>query len=195
MDNRKISVIRFRSTFATIFALMICAGYLLWKDHRLQKQNHTQAEQLKRRTDAQQAPRVGSTMSLLRGHTISQQNVTLDLSRRESGTLLLVLSPVCPYCRVNFHNWRDLLQGVSPDRVVWVDLTSTADARYMTTVGIPAKANFILLNADDTNQNRLIATPTTVLLDPHGVVRWSSSGIMSGEQVAQLRGLLTSSLM
>lgn len=197
--RREVNLVNIRKVFAARFwpvlsiALMLttASSYAVWKNHKTRRQDRAQTEHLNKSLSVQ-GPPIGTTISTLRGRTLSHQNVTFDFSHRKRETLLLVLSPVCPYCRVNFHNWRDILQTVPADQVVWVDLTGTADARYIATVGIPANANFISLEQGGANSNCLASTPTTVLLDSYGVVRWSLSGIMNDEQVGELRNLLKS---
>lgn len=192
MDVVQISAPKSRyAADIAVLVLAIACGVLLLMNHKLQKQNRLLVEQFRSLSTAQ-GPPVGSKISLLRGHTISGQNATLDLSQRENRTLLLVLSPVCPYSRANFHNWQDLLPLVPPDEVVWVDLTGAADASYLASVAIPANANVIRLNPEERTLYSLNATPTTVLLGPHGVVRGVWPGLMGNEQVDQLRGLLRS---
>ena len=127
MDVVQISAPKSRyAADIAVLVLAIACGVLLLMNHKLQKQNRLLVEQFRSLSTAQ-GPPVGSKISLLRGHTISGQNATLDLSQRENRTLLLVLSPVCPYSRANFHNWQDLLPLVPPDEVVWVDLTGAAE--------------------------------------------------------------------
>jgi hypothetical protein len=193
MNKQTFSGASWRHLSIVVVALLLVIGFLYCRVHIRQKQVGKQTARSIKQINAQSGPMVGSKISLLSGRDISHRTETIDVSHRKMGTVLLVLSPVCPYCRVNFHNWRDLLRGVSQNRVIWVDLTGTADSRYMATVGIPSKANLILLNEDDAQHNRLVATPTTVLLDPHGLVVWSSSGIISSLQVNQIRGFLVSS--
>ena len=149
-------------------------------------------QQVQRRNDTQQhqSPLVGAAIHALHGRNFSNEEVLLDLSHRKSRTLLLITSPVCPFCRVNFHNWREVLRGVPKDEVVWVDVTGKADTQYRTLFGIPSEATFVRLLPDDVNLENLSVTPTTLLLDANGVVRWEWSGMMGEEQVVQLRNLL-----
>ncbi len=178
-------------SISIIMALALWCVYLLRINDSLRIQNaqsgHVVSEV------ATQRPSIGSKLLLIHGHTVDNQERTLDLAHRKTRTLLLVLSPACPYCRVNFQNWRDLLQLVSSDQVVWADITDTADSSYMVAAGIPANATMIRLDPDEAEQANLDATPTTVVLDPHGVVKWSWSGVMSKEKVSELRRLLSSS--
>jgi len=189
MDGEQASVVRSRYTFIALLVLTLSCGVLLWMNHALQKQARLLVEQV-RNLSAAQGPPVGSSISFLRGHTISGQNVTLDLSNRQNGTLLLVLSPTCRYTKLNFPHWRDLLPLVPSDQVVYVDLTGTADSTYLASVTIPASANVIRLDPEERTLYSLGATPTTVLLGPHGVVRGVWAGLMRDDQVDQLRELL-----
>jgi len=190
LSPRNIYLLCFTCASLTILTVMIWAGSLQRTNQKLRQQNHAQAEQLNKYAGITGGPVVGSEIAALHGHAMDKRHVTLDLAHRTGGSLLLVLSPVCPYCRVNFHNWRDLLQTVPSDHVVWVDLSGTADDRYLASVGLAASATVISLDQDESIPSSLVATPTTVLLDSHGVVRWSWSGVMNNDQVDELRGLL-----
>jgi len=172
-----------------VLVLTIACGVLLWMNHALQKENRSLFEEFRSLSTAQ-GPPVGSTISYLRGRTISGQNVTLDLARRESGTLLLVLSPQCKYTKLNFRHWRDVLPLVSVDQVVYVDLTGTADSSYLASVAIPANAKVIRLDPEERTLYNLSVTPTTVLLGAHGVVRGVWPGLLNGEREEELRRLL-----
>jgi hypothetical protein len=182
-------IARILLALVTALAVLLLAGDQLSKRGWKQQVNLRQAGKSGRQPNSP-TMLVGTTIVSLRGRTISDQKTTVDLSHRKHGTLLLVLSPVCPYCRVNLHNWRNLLQGLSSDEVLWVDITGTADSRYLATAGISENANVILLDDDPINRNRFTATPTTVLLDPNGVVKWAWSGIMGDEQLDRVRTLL-----
>lgn len=134
-------------------------------------------------------PLVGSTIDILAGQDITGTAVSVDLSHREKGTLLLVLSPHCPFCRINFQNWREILTTVPKDEVVWVDVTDTADQMYLVTVGISSDAKLIKLTSSTAAARQLLVTPTTVLLDQHGKVRLSATGVLHGDDVAQFKKL------
>jgi hypothetical protein len=190
MNGGRSFLARLWPAVIAVVALAACCGYLVWTNHTFEKRKDLPVQQTIHRLAAQ-GPAVGTTISLLRGQSLTGQAVNLDLSHREKDTLLLVLSPVCPYCRVNFHNWRSLLARIHGDQVIWVDLTGTADANYLASVGIPGDATVVRLDSDNGTSYGLTGTPTTVLLDPHGVVRWASSGVLKDEQVNQLRGLLS----
>jgi len=191
MDAKRIPVFRLWYVFIALLVLAACCASLLWANRSLQKKNRLLVEEVAR-VSGTRGPPVGSSISFLHGLTISGQDVRLDLAARESGTLLLVLSPVCPYCGDNFHNWRDILRLVPSDQVIWADVTGRVDARYLASVAIPANSNVIRLYPEVRTLYDLNVTPTTLLLGPHGLVSWKWSGVMSDEEVKQLRGLLKS---
>jgi len=190
MDAARISATKSRYADVVVLVLAVVCGILLFVNHKLQKQNRLLVEQFRSLSTAQ-GPPVGSKISLLRGHTISGQNIALDLSHRENGTLLLVLSPLCQYTKLNFPRWREILLLVPPDQVVYVDLTGTADSGYLASAAIPVSAEVIRLDPEERTLYSLTITPTTVLLGPRGVVRAVWPGLMSEEQAQEVRRLLS----
>jgi hypothetical protein len=189
--NAQSSSVKPRYAGIATLTLVVACAVLLWVNHGLQKQNRLMDEQL-RSLSTGQGPPVGSKISFLRGHTVSGQPATLDLSQRENRTLLLVLSPQCKYTKLNFSHWRDLLSRVPLDQIIYVDLTDTADFDYLASVAVPSNANLIRLDPEERTLYSLSVTPTTVLLGPHGVVRFVWPGVMGQEQSDQLWRLLKS---
>ena len=137
------------------------------------------------------APIVGSHFGNLHGRSMSQKQVTIDFAGRNRGALLFVLAPHCPYCRLNFHNWRELAAKTPKGDVFWIDLSASADPEYKASYGIPETADVLLLDEQDGRANRLLATPTTIFLGPHATVRWAAAGVMNSTQVAELSHLVT----
>jgi hypothetical protein len=175
--------------FILAAVLVLCCGALLWVNLLLQKENKQLAEQVSSMSAAE-GPPVGSTIQILHGTDITGKNMTIDLGKQDHQTLLFALSPVCPYCKANFHNWRDLTSMVPADQVVWVDLTGKVDENYLRSVAIPLDANVIRLAPEERTLYSLSVTPITVLLGPHGVVRWAWPSVLSADKVHQLRALI-----
>ncbi len=180
-----------RYAFIATIVLTVTCAVLLVVNHKLQKQNIVLAGQFRALSDAE-GPPVGSKIPSLHGTSISGQGMTLNLAQEGSGTLLLVLSPMCPHCKANFHNWRDLMPLVPASQVAWVDLTDTADARYLASVAIPADAHVIHLDPKDRSLYNLVATPTTIWLGPDGLVKHVWAGELSDDQISQIRETLRS---
>lgn len=128
----------------------------------------------------------GMVFPMIKGHTLSGQPMTLDFVGITQPTLVLILSPACPYCRVNFHNWRSILASHPEIRVVWVDLTDTADSHYLDLMGIAHDDKFICLNTESTPK-AIVSTPTTVLVDATGIVRWTWAGVLGIVQMKDVQ--------
>jgi hypothetical protein len=136
-------------------------------------------------------PAIGSVMMPLQGLSMSHKDMTIDLSHRRHRSILFVLSPACPFCRVNLHNWRDIAHTIPLRNIVWADITATADDTYLMRSGIPKDSRVILLKQADANSRRLVVTPTTVVLDSNGAVIWSRIGILAPGDVTQVEKLVT----
>lgn len=177
--------------YIAVIVLAITSGLLLVVNHKLQVQN-SQLEKQYHALSSTEGPPVGSNIASLHGKSIFGQEMTVDLSQSNSGTLLLILSPTCPHCKANFHNWKGILPLVPANQVVWVDVTGTANAAYLSSVAIPASAKVIRLDAQDRSRYNLFATPTTIWLGPHGVVKKEWAGELQTEDMTQLRNALQS---
>jgi len=180
-----------RYAYIAVLVLTLACGVLLVVNHKLQTQNNQLVAQY-HVLSITEGPPVGSRIPSLHGESISGQPITLDLSKRDSGTLLLVLSPTCPHCKANFHNWKNLLPLVPASQVVWVDVTGTVNAAYLASVAIPASANVIRVSAEDRARYNLFATPTTIWLQSHAVVKNEWAGELQDADIKQLRNTLTS---
>ena len=180
-----------RYAYITVFVLTLACGVLLVINHKLQAQNNQLVAQY-HALSITEGPPVGSKIPSLRGVSISGQAMTLDLSQRDSGTLLFVLSPTCPHCKANFHNWKNLLPLVPANQVVWVDVTGTADAAYLASVNLPTSANVIRLSEEDRARYDLFATPTTIWLGSHAVVKNEWAGELQDGDIKQLQSTLKS---
>ena len=178
-----------RYAIFALIALTICCAALLWVNHSLQKKTVALEQQLGQ-LSASQGPPVGSSIPMLHGKSISGSTITYDLSHSQTATLLLVLSPVCHFTKANFDNWRSLLPAAAQKQIIWVDVTGRADNNYFAGVGVSTAANILRLNADERSIYSLGSTPTTVLLDRNGVVRWEWPGVLNDEQFSQLQSLL-----
>ena len=180
-----------RFGFIPVLVLAVTCAVLLVINHKLQKQNIVLVEQY-RALSTTQGPPVGSRIPLLHGTSVSGESVTMDLTQRDAGTLLLILSPKCPHCKANFHHWQDLLPLVPANQVVWVDVTNTADQAYLASVAIPSGASVIRLDTQDRSLYNVAATPTTIWLDPHGVVKHVWTGELQDDEIKQIRQTLGS---
>jgi hypothetical protein len=180
-----------RYSFFAVIVLALTCSVLLLANRKLQEQNTVLAKQF-RALSASEEPPVGSTIPALHGTSISGKTSVLNLTQRNHGTLLLILSPTCPHCLANFHNWKELMPLIAAENVVLVDLTSTADAAYMAAIAMPADSQMIRIGTQERSLYNLSATPTTIWLDAHGVVKHVWAGELQDDQLKQLRQDLAS---
>ena len=180
-----------RMKLAFFLLLVALITYVVWTRHssvRLQS-NHLVPKPS--HVSGNDGPLVGAKLVPLRGWSLAHNHIQVDLAHRTDNTVVFVLSPSCSYCRVNFHNWRDLEKLVQPHNIVWVDTTNAVTPLYLYSSAIPSKAIFISVDNDTAMKNRFSATPTTVVLDRTGTVQWSWSGVLNEPQMDELRRLLT----
>jgi len=189
MKYTNVSSIWSKVCAAAVLSLTAYCGCLLLRIHNLKQQNYVLAQEATSHS-LTQGPSIGSIIASLHGRTISGQRLSVNLSHRETGTLLLVFSPVCPYCKINMHNWIDIVKYVPADQTLWADVTGKINAAFMESSELPRDARVIKLDETDSDSNNFTATPITIFIAPHGVVRWTAAGVLSADQVGQLRGLM-----
>ena len=174
-----------------LIVLAIACGLLVRRNKQLQgKLEHARIRTTA--TSGNNGPSVGSTFPNIHGVTQEKRALEVDLSHRSAPALLFVLSPSCPYCRVNFHNWRDLAARMSREQVVWIDITGSATDDYTNAEGIPKGATFLSVDDSTAAEHNFLATPTTVLVSPTGTVTWSWSGVLNPPQMNELMKRLSS---
>ena len=188
-----ISLTRRRAWVALGFLPLVVAliVYIFWSSHSVVRIHSKSPVPEPSHISGNDGPLVGSKLVPLRGWSLEHNLIQVDLARGTGSTVIFVLSPSCSYCRVNFHNWRDLQKMVRPQDVVWVDTTNAVSPSYLYSSAIPSGALFISVDNDTAIKNRFFATPTTVVLDRTGTVQWSWSGILKDPQMDELRRLLT----
>jgi hypothetical protein len=124
------------------------------------------------------------------GLTTEGKPLSFDFEHQEKGTLLLVMSPSCPYCRINFHNWRSLLNSPTHATVVWVDVSDSATEEYRKVFGLNERDEIVRISTDNNKTFPFWSTPTTALIAPDGHLQWSHEGVLNSADVAWLKNRL-----
>jgi hypothetical protein len=124
------------------------------------------------------------------GRTIEGKPILFDFEHQKNGTLLFVMSPSCPFCRINFHNWRSLLIPPVHTAVIWVDISDSATAEYRAVFGLNQKDAMVKISQDKNKLFPFWTTPTTALITPDGHVEWSHEGVLTSADVAWLKNKL-----
>ena len=176
------------NTLAFITLIATCV-LLLIVNQKLRSQNIKLINQY-RALSGREGPPVGSKISALHGTTVLGKAVTLDLSNRTQGALLLILSPSCPHCNANLKNWRNLMPMVRPDSVFLVDVSETADERYLKSIAMPSEVGLMRLTLQERSLYSVTLTPMTIWIGPHGFVKQIWNGELQDEDVQQIKATL-----
>jgi hypothetical protein len=137
-------------------------------------------------------PPVGRIFTEIRGRSADHRAVTVSLRDANGPHLLLALSPSCPYCRVNFHNWRLLESMIPAERIIWLDVVGDVPSQYIYSEGISKASTIISIDQDTATKDDIAATPTTIVLNAGGEVIWSWAGVLSKVQMNQVQSVLAS---
>jgi hypothetical protein len=125
----------------------------------------------------------------IRGVGIQGEKLAVTFGRDPRKTLLLVFSPGCDFCELNWPHWRRIAVGAEEDavRLVYICLSSTLTADYAKSHGI--QGGIVLARLDFTTDRELglHLTPQTILLTSEGEVEHAWSGLLSEEEVADIQ--------
>lgn len=185
--TRRIEVGIFSALVAVIAALLTVNVMLQRRNHQLALENHA--------LSAADGPTIGSRISTLHGQTVSHERVTINTLVNNQKILLLVFSPSCPYCKIKLPTWREILKGNSAVNVLYLDISGSVTGAYLSSSGLPQPRTFplVTLNPEERILFDLRATPTTVLLDPKGVVLGKWVGVITQPEERDLNNLLNKS--
>jgi hypothetical protein len=140
--------------------------------------------------DARQRPPVGLPFPSLHGLTPTGGRLDLDTSNLTTKVLVFVLSSNCEACEINWPTWERLASSDKQIRTLFVDLPGTATAEYLKRHHLTGET--VLSGLDPRMQIGLNirATPTTVILDKHGKIVHSWTGVLAkSDETEALRSL------
>ncbi len=122
---------------------------------------------------------VGVVMAPLAGVDLNGKHVLIHHGVGGHSTLLLVLSPKCNVCNVNWPRWRLLLDSIHSQmiRPVFVDLSGIVDKRYASEHGIPEASLVTQIEPKSIQNYNFGVTPQTIFIGPNGrgVKVWTGS--------------------
>lgn len=134
----------------------------------------------------------GKVLPPLTGKDTQGRDLTFDYGKDPRKTLLLVFSPRCGYCTDNMPNWRAAAQNVDANafRVVAVSTLPEGAGEYVSKHGLTG----VPVVAEPDPKNRVAyemnLTPQTVLLDAGGRVERVWTGLLQGEERAEVERTL-----
>lgn len=139
-------------------------------------------------------PPPGSRLPPVTGLDLGGARTTIGFGMGEKGTIFLVVSKTCPYCKVNWPMWRSLMgfDWFAAYRVVFLDLSDEVDVSYFAEQGISKP--MVVKNLDPAVRlgYNLRVTPQTILVGPDGRTRGVWSGVLSTDHLKQIVKIMTS---
>ena len=170
--RRLVAVPLWSLTIGAVFA----AGLVL-TDIALLKRTHVLALTAQRLSDSLRPP-VGVPFPNLHGSTPSGGRIDFDPSRLSRKELVFALSSTCAACETNWPAW-ERLASMDKAHTLFIDLPGTATEEYLRKHHLTS--DVVLSGLDPKWQIALNirATPTTVIVDKHGRVGASWTGVLT----------------
>lgn len=135
-------------------------------------------------------PAIGQLISSLNGTDLQNHSLQLPLATQGRKTLLMLYTPACPFCKANWKNWEKLTEDYRDSTdVVWGDLSGDANESFLNGHNL-AKATTIRVGPESRDIDAFHVTPTTVLLGVDGKVQGVWLGMLTDENLTDIRGHL-----
>ena len=141
------------------------------------------------RLDSQMGPRIGATVAQMTG--IDTSGTPLHITFGDDGrkTLLLVFTPECRLCRLNWPSWQMVANSINKKfyRMVYVNGHPGSTSEYLRQYQIPSWST-VIAEADPGVLIRcnITLTPETILLDTNGKIEKAWLGLLEGEQLSDV---------
>lgn len=134
----------------------------------------------------------GKGVPPVEGFDVEGNKVVVSYGEDPRKTVLLVFSPGCRACKANMSNWQSLIKGVDKSlyRVIALSLAPTGIEDYLAQfnpAGVPVLAE---VDAKTRVEYQLSLTPQQILIDPEGKVEKVWTGLLRGEDKADIERIL-----
>ena len=175
------------------FAISGCFLLLLAANIALIRQNIQLKSQLSVPPPSLEAA-AGAKMPDLRGIDLEGKKVEIAYGKDPRKVMVLVYSPVCPFCDENWPKWRQVIASLdrSAVRPVMVDVTSTTSAEFVSRYQLTELPVLIQVDPLARVNYRLQLTPQTILVDSDGKVEKVWTGVLNDSSLAELKQRLGS---
>lgn len=169
------------------FAISGCCLLLLAANIALIHQNRELKSRLSLAPPSLEAA-AGTQMPDMHGFDVAGKPIEVDYGKDPRKVLVLVFSPTCPYCDVNWPKWQQVISSLdrSAIRPVAVDVTSTASATFISQHSLADLPVLLKVDPGATVNYRFQLTPQTLLIDRAGKVEKVWTGILNDSAIADL---------
>jgi thiol-disulfide isomerase/thioredoxin len=134
----------------------------------------------------------GKEVKLISGIDVDGSPMNVDPSKGKA-TVLMVYSPTCPYCELNWPNWSSLAKTDQDRNInfVAVDITGKAAPDFLAKKGIAQIRSMHRMDPQEIVDLNLILTPETILIGSDSKVIKAWYGVLSKENSAELNKMLS----
>lgn len=137
-------------------------------------------------------PKVGTKVARLDGAALDGSRIQVLFAGQKRETLVFVFSTRCAVCALNWPQWQSIASSAHAQslRLMYVDIDSPLSSDYVKQHGIDKAVVFAQLDPSYEAALDLRLTPVTILLASDGTVVRVWPGLLSGEQLSDLRQTL-----
>lgn len=134
----------------------------------------------------------GMSVPALAGFDVEGKRISIDYGHDNRPTLLLVFSPTCGACDLNWPTWKHILAATDQRsfRIALVDSSSFLAPAYVRSHGLTGLRVFGQVDPDVWLAYKLGLTPQTILIDPYGRVERLWIGVIQGVRLTDLENAL-----
>lgn len=167
--------------------LALSCVFLAVVDGRLLEQNKELAKLATAKVRSEQLL-PGDKVPPLLGFDVRGGRLKFEYGPRKRETLLLVFSPHCRACALNWHAWQEVLAVVNRKvlRVALVDPTASVGVNFLEAHGLAGTTVFAQVDPDLWLAYKLGLTPETILISPRGRVDGLWVGVLRPDRLKEL---------
>jgi hypothetical protein len=134
-------------------------------------------------------PTVGASLPPLVGVDLQGKKLDLSYGGDPRKTILLVFSPSCGVCTINWPVWESLAKEADPGlyRIVYASTTSGVTSDYTSLYGISNSLVFSRLDPKSQIAYKLQFTPETILIGADGNIERVWLGLIDGAQLEDIQ--------
>lgn len=135
---------------------------------------------------------IGKEIRTISGIGFDNAPISIDTSTQKA-TVLMVYSPVCPYCERNWPNWSSLTKPVQNEKVnfVAVDITGKATPEFLTKKHMARIRSLHRMDPRELVDLNLMETPETILIGADSKVKKTWYGVLSEDNLTELNRMIS----
>ena len=167
---------------------LLCATVVLLVNIRLRDELRDLRDSLDNQAMAQ-APAEGTHLRLLIGTDNYGRSVAIDPAALQVPVLAIVMSPSCRFCNAEIPTWKRLIQINRSAQLLFINLGGSDDS-FLAPLHLPISTLRINIARPEAARHGFEVTPTTLLIEPGGRIRWSWAGRLTNAQRHDLENML-----